>query len=505
MNYSTLMSQASLGARISTRFAPSHLHAVDQWEVVRHLGSGSTAHVWLLEHESGRHHVAFKTPKSAEDLVMLSQEAELAKELEHQNIVRLLKDDAYAAIPGLAPDAGTCWEFLPGGSLGSMISAGGPLSVAQTVTVVLPMVQVVQYLHAKHIVHGDISPRNVLFDLTGRPVLIDLGSARATGQAKLVTGTPGFMAPEILETQAPLVGLGASADVYSLAAIAWFSLVGTAPGPPHTRVPLTTLQPDLDHDIVEVLEAALLEEPALRPGMEQLLASVAHWAIPEPVDLYASVGEEYELLLPTRKPRTSTTTGRRSTRNSASTRHQRSPGGSSARSTANRILAQRVFLGLSLFALATGTVLTAIYAPNESWQQTGVHADQAVPDHNTTVDFQQVVDELAKARSAAWALADAHMVADYAVQDSELFRSDTEVLESVAEMGHRLDGIRMRGAVESIEELPEGAQVQVSWRIDGYVQRDASGGVVQQVRSRQDQVGLVLVETPHGWRMHDVG
>src|SRR5690625_7788830 len=76
VHYSTSMSSASLNERISARFAPPHLHALDQWEVVRHLGSGSSADVWLLKHASGRYRVACKTSKTPER----SEERRVGKE-----------------------------------------------------------------------------------------------------------------------------------------------------------------------------------------------------------------------------------------------------------------------------------------------------------------------------------------------------------------------------------------------------------------------------------------
>ena len=504
MHYSTSMSSASLNERISARFAPPHLHALDQWEVVRHLGSGSSADVWLLKHASGRYRVACKTSKTPEDRARLSQEAELAKELSHENAVRHLEFTGCSDVPALDPATGTCWEFLPGGSLEGLVTAGGPLSVAQTVTVVLPMIQVIQYLHAKQIVHGDISPRNIMFDLTGRPVLIDLGAARASGHRTTITGTPGFMAPEIFDPSKPLTGLGASADVYSLAAIAWFCLVGIAPGPPDTRVPLATLQPDLDRHIVEVLEAALVEEPVLRPCVEQFLASVAHWAVPEPVDLYASVGEEYELLLPTRKPETDAKPRRRTYRRSGAPQRVRSKDRHRRRGTPRRLVAQRVVVYLGIVLFVGGGVLTLAYGPDETSQPNRSQISASSSEKDVAVDFQSVVDELAKARSAAWALADVHLVPDYAVEGSELYKADTEILESLVDMDHRLDGIRMRGVVESVEPVSDGVQLQVGWRIDGYIQREASGEAVQQMPSREEQVELVVVETSSGWRMRDV-
>src|SRR5690625_7877104 len=84
VHYSTAVSSASLNERISARFAPPHLHALDQWEVVRHLGSGSSADVWLLKPASGRYRVAGDTSKTPADRARLSQEEALGRDVERE-------------------------------------------------------------------------------------------------------------------------------------------------------------------------------------------------------------------------------------------------------------------------------------------------------------------------------------------------------------------------------------------------------------------------------------
>src|SRR5699024_9902722 len=174
--------------------------------------------VWLLQHNSDKRYAACKVAKDHQGAVILSQEAELAESLSHEDLVVSVPSD----VPHPDNLAISFWEYLPAGSLANLITATGKLTVAETVTVLLPMIQVAEYLHARQVVHGDISPQNILFDLTGRPVLIDLGASRATAHSYTRAGTPGFTAPEIMKAPSDCEGLGSAADVYSLAAVGWF-------------------------------------------------------------------------------------------------------------------------------------------------------------------------------------------------------------------------------------------------------------------------------------------
>lgn len=498
MNSPTPAEMDALNSRIATNLAPDQVLALDDWHVIRHLGSGSTAHVWLLQHVSRSGYVACKTPKTYQDAESLSQEAQLAGEIAHENLV---------ARPDHSPEVDTSvatfWEYLPAGSLANLIASGGKLSVAKTVTVFLPMLQVVQYLHNHQIVHGDISPRNILFDLTGKPVLIDLGATRATAHAYTRIGTPGFMPPELQDTAEQLAGLGTAADVYSLAAVAWFCLTATIPGPTHSRVPLVTLDPELDEEIVELLEASLSHEPALRPTLNTLLNAVAHWAEPEAVDLFAAVDEEFELLLPTRKPSPPGRTSRRVPRHRRRKRQQALPRVGAKKGRRPTRCRRRIVLGLSVLVLTGGVIATALYGAPERKQQ-----EALIPIPKTEqaeqVDFQAIVDSLAKSRSAAWSSPDASLVGDYATVGSEIFQQDTKVLESLGMAGHTLYGIRMRAVVDSADSHADGTTLTVEWRVDGYAQRDADGELVEEFESRIDMLDVTLQNTAEGWKMVDV-
>ncbi|WP_084677324.1 serine/threonine protein kinase [Yaniella halotolerans] len=496
MNSPTDRTSDLLSTRIATKFAPPQLLALDDWRVIRHLGSGSTAHVWLLHNASCSHYVACKTPKTDVDATTLSQEAQLAAGLHHENLI-----SPSELAPALSTAHATFWEFLPAGSLAHLVASAGSLSTAQTVTVLSAMLQVAQYLQGLQIVHGDISPRNILFDLTGRPVLIDLGAVRATAHAYTQTGSPGFTAPELLGPSNQVEGLGAAADVYSLGAIGWFCLTGMIPGPPHARVPLVTMNPNLATDIIELLEASLSADPARRPSLNQLMGAVPHWEEPEPVDLFPAVGEEYELLLPTRKPLTQGTPKRRK-------RKQRQRQQAKARPPANAVRLtspkpRRLVLGLGALILAGGVIVTSIYAtPNVEQVASDVRKEEQVEAPHQ-VDFQAVIDALAKARSTAWANADASLSTTYAAPDSAIQSQDRDLLESLAEAGHSLDGIRMRATVLAAAQTADYAKVTVDWRMDRYTQRDTAGDVIEEFEPHSQNIDLILHETAEGWKITD--
>ena len=84
---------------------------------------------------------------------------------------------------------------LAGGSLGQVVAQREHLTPGETVTVIAPIARALAGLHDLGVVHGDLSPGNVLLDSTGRPVLADLGFSRLTGEAPGdVHGTDGFFA-----------------------------------------------------------------------------------------------------------------------------------------------------------------------------------------------------------------------------------------------------------------------------------------------------------------------
>jgi serine/threonine protein kinase len=66
------------------------------------------------------------------------------------------------------------------------------------------------YAHGRDVIHGDVTPANILIDQSGTPMLVDFGLAVSPGQTSL-GGTPGYMAPEAAAGQP----VDKRSDVYS--------------------------------------------------------------------------------------------------------------------------------------------------------------------------------------------------------------------------------------------------------------------------------------------------
>ena len=125
---------------------------------------------------------------------------------------------------------------LLGGSLDALVRARGHLPPGEVVTVLAPVASALGRLHDLGVVHGDVSPGNVLLDLDGRPVLGDLGLGHVVGDVSPgVWGTDGYVAPEVLLGERPLAGIRRLRPGGPRLALPH----GHVPGPPGLRPELT--------------------------------------------------------------------------------------------------------------------------------------------------------------------------------------------------------------------------------------------------------------------------
>lgn len=157
-------------------------------------------------------------------------------------------------------------DEVTGGSLAQLIGARGQLSVGEMVTTVAPLFRALADLHAVGVVHGDLSPGNVLFTADGRPMIGDLGVARLLGRGRDdFDETSGFVAPELVSGANPSPG----ADIYAAAALGWFCLTGAPPAPAARRPALAALRPETPPRLAALLTSCLSAEPAVRPSAAQ--------------------------------------------------------------------------------------------------------------------------------------------------------------------------------------------------------------------------------------------
>ncbi|MFJ6003171.1 serine/threonine-protein kinase [Arthrobacter sp. NPDC092385] len=208
----------------------------------------------------------------------VAAELRLLQRFAHDHLVgvhRILETDQG---PGLLMD------LAPGGSLLALVTSRGPLPIAEVVTALVPIAQVLHHLHGAGALHGDVTPGNILFTHEGKPLLGDFGTGRLLGSDHgRRTGTPGFLDPIRKDS------FDTGADVFSLAAVSWFALTGRIPGPTEQRPPLARIIPDVPPQLMQLVEDGLSSDRDRRPTADHFARILMSSAAPEPVNLVPAV------------------------------------------------------------------------------------------------------------------------------------------------------------------------------------------------------------------------
>lgn len=237
------------------------------------LGSGPMATVYAGTRTDTGEAVALKV---LDEKVSKRTRNEVERELAR---LRPLRDRA----PVLVADA---LEELEGGrtalrmelcsqSLTELITTDGPLSVPDALALGRALASALRAAHEAGIVHGGVTPGNVLFRPSGEPVLADFGLVLRRAFPREPGPGVDFLAPETLRDGT----VDERSDLYGLGAVLHLALSGTSPHPavlgeePDERVlrvlgtPAPRLaRPDLPNALAEVVGALLAKDPAIRPG-----------------------------------------------------------------------------------------------------------------------------------------------------------------------------------------------------------------------------------------------
>ncbi|MGN6332308.1 MAG: protein kinase domain-containing protein [Motilibacteraceae bacterium] len=264
---------------------------VPGYDVAELIGFGASGEVWLARERSTGDPVALKRlrpvpgsrpmPQAGE---RVAREAALLAALRHPHLLRLREVlPATEGMSGLV----LVLDHAAGGSLASLLAVRGTLAPGEVVTVAAPLAEALAHVHARGLVHGDVTPANVLLTADGRPLLADLGVARLLGeQLGAVEGTPDYADPAVLGGAAPTP----AADVYGLAATALTALGGplpasgqVVPGQPWDLPRVRGLAPTAPPPLLEVLAAALAPRPEDRPDAAELAVALHDACPPQPV------------------------------------------------------------------------------------------------------------------------------------------------------------------------------------------------------------------------------
>jgi Protein kinase domain len=248
---------------------------VGRYQVEAVIGLGGTGTVFRCFDKQRGSLVAVKAiPHDATLRRRAQREVEVARRLDHPNVVRLLdsaRDDDYIYVVS---------ELVDGGDLGASLRAGA-LGDAALLRACSATCAGLAHAHAAGIVHRDVKPANILLGGDGTVQLADFGIAMLVGPDATVDdrllGTLSYMAPEICTGSTPTP----SSDIWSVGVMLYEAMTGANPFRARSPAeladrhgerprPLAEVRPDLGRPLAAACARALSRDPRRRPSAASL-------------------------------------------------------------------------------------------------------------------------------------------------------------------------------------------------------------------------------------------
>ncbi|MFC4050808.1 serine/threonine-protein kinase [Actinomadura syzygii] len=249
---------------------------IGHYSVLQTLGEGGMGVVYLGADPEGRN-VAIKVlrPAVAGDATArrrLAREVDSMRRVHSPHVAEILDADVTADQPYIVT------QYVPGRTLEEIVEEAGPIYGPGLQRLGVGLASALSAIHGAGIVHRDMKPGNVML-VDGEPVVIDFGIAQAADATRLtatgmVIGTPGYLAPEIIEGE----DAGPPSDVHAWAGTVAYAATGRPPFGSGTfeSIFYKIMQgtPDLEgvpDAMLPVLRSAMARHPAERPTAVNLV------------------------------------------------------------------------------------------------------------------------------------------------------------------------------------------------------------------------------------------
>jgi serine/threonine protein kinase len=250
---------------------------IGRYEVIKELGQGGMAIVYLAHDPNIKRQVAIKVlPRQftfePQFRARFQHEVEVIARLENAAIVPVYDSGEHEDQPFIV------MRYVPGGTLADRLEKG-PLPLTEIEPLFQRIGSALDYAHRSGVVHRDMKPGNILFDSQGEAFLSDFGIAKLaeasvafTGTGSMV-GTPAYMSPEQALGEKNVDG---RSDIYSLGVVLFEALSGQLPfnsdtpmgvAIAHIQEPVPSLldrNPNLPRPFEAVIRKAMEKRPADR-------------------------------------------------------------------------------------------------------------------------------------------------------------------------------------------------------------------------------------------------
>ena len=283
----------------------------DRYEVIRSIGEGGMANVYLGYDTILDRNVAIKVLRGdlANDekfVRRFQREALSASSLAHPNIVEMYD---------VGEDDGTYYivmEYVDGKTLKQLLKKRGTLTLSEAIDIMSQLTDGMAHAHDSYIIHRDLKPQNIMIKDDGQIKITDFGIAMALNSTQLtqtnsVMGSVHYLPPE----QASGKGCTIKSDIYSMGIIFYELLTGSLPfrgdnaveiALKHMREPLPSLReenPAIPQSIENIIRKATAKNPKnryenARSMHEDLLTALDDDRMNEPVYQYKYPENENE-------------------------------------------------------------------------------------------------------------------------------------------------------------------------------------------------------------------